>query len=121
MEFSQAGSPYVTQQLKLRMLIERYRSIGHQFAKVDPLNLPNQNLIGAVDPSKISLDAFEFTEAQKKLKYNLKSSRAPDAEIKKYTVQDMENYLREVYCQTVGYEYTHLLAKGERDFLKHQI
>lgn len=76
MEISQAGSPYVTQQLKLRMLIERYRSIGHQFAKVDPLNLPRGNFIGAVDPSKLSLEAFEFTDAEKQLKYQLKSSRA---------------------------------------------
>ena len=31
----------------------------------------------------------------------------------------MEDYLREVYCRNVGYEYTHVLDKGERDFLKH--
>ena len=33
----------------------------------------------------------------------------------------MEKYLKEVYCGTVGYEYTHLLDKNERDFLKREI
>jgi 2-oxoglutarate dehydrogenase complex dehydrogenase (E1) component-like enzyme len=54
-------SPFISQQLKLRMLIERYRSIGHQFAKIDPLNLPEQNFVGSVDQSVLNLSAFEFT------------------------------------------------------------
>lgn len=55
------------------------------------------------------------------LKYDLKSSRAKDAEIKKYNVQDMENYLTKIYCSPVGYEYTYLNDKYERDFLKSLI
>ena len=41
--------------------------------------------------------------------------------MKNYSIQDMEDYLKEVYCNKVGYEYTHLLDKKERDFLKLQI
>lgn len=67
-------------------MIERYRAIGHQFAKVDPLGFERRNFIGAIDPSVLSIDSFDFTPAEKNLKYDLKSSRAPDAEIKKYTV-----------------------------------
>ena len=52
------------------------------------------------------------------LKYKLKSGRAADAEIKEYTVKDMENYLTKTYCSSVGYEYTHLNKKSERDFFK---
>lgn len=33
----------------------------------------------------------------------------------------MEQYLKSVYCGTVGYEYTHLLDKKERDFMKYSI
>lgn len=60
-KFMPNQSPYVSQQLKLRMLIERYRSIGHQFAKVDPLGLPRNNFVGSVDESVLDLSAFEFT------------------------------------------------------------
>lgn len=33
----------------------------------------------------------------------------------------MENFLEGVYCQSVGYEYTHLLDKDERDFITLQL
>lgn len=72
-------SPFVSQQLKLRMMIERYRNISHQFAKIDPLNLPENDFVGSVDSSVLSLDAFEFTHQELSYKYSLKSSRAPDA------------------------------------------
>lgn len=33
----QVGSPEVVKQLGVRMMIDRYRAVGHQFAKTDPL------------------------------------------------------------------------------------
>lgn len=35
-----------------------------------------------------------------------------------YTIQAMEDYLRSVYMDKIGYEYMHLGSKEERDFLK---
>ncbi len=33
------GSPEVMKQLGVRMMIDRYRAVGHQFAKTDPLDI----------------------------------------------------------------------------------
>ncbi len=33
----------------------------------------------------------------------------------------MQNFLQGVYCKNVGYEYTHLLDKDERDFIALQL
>ena len=33
----------------------------------------------------------------------------------------MERYLKGVYCGVAGYEYTHIIDKRERDFLKKSI
>lgn len=57
-KFMSNQSPLISQQLKLRMLIDRYRSIGHQHAKIDPLNLPKNNFVGSVDNSVLDLSAF---------------------------------------------------------------
>lgn len=74
-----AVSPFVSQQLKLRMMIEKYRSIGHQFASIDPLNQPKSHFVGSIDPKEISMESFEFTQSELDLKYDLKSSRKADA------------------------------------------
>lgn len=33
----QVGNPELIKQLGVRMMIDRYRAVGHQFAKTDPL------------------------------------------------------------------------------------
>ena len=38
-----------------------------------------------------------------------------------YTIQAIEDYLRKIYTGKVGYEYTHVHNKEERDFLKASI
>lgn len=88
---------------------------------MDPLNLDRGDFIGKVGRDVVGIKAFDFTPEELAYQYSLKSGRAPDAEIKKYTVQDMENFLEGVYCQSVGYEYTHLLDKDERDFITLQL
>lgn len=38
-----------------------------------------------------------------------------------YTVKEFENFLTSVYCDKVGFEYTHLLNKDERNFIKMEL
>ena len=64
LHISSSDSPYINQQLKVRMMIERYRAVGHQFAKVDPLNIPRNHFVGAVDPKHIEPKAFGFTSSE---------------------------------------------------------
>lgn len=54
-----AATKEIGNQLKMRLMIDTYRSIGHQFAKLDPLELPqNKQLHGRLPDH--SLDATEF-------------------------------------------------------------
>ena len=42
-----AAAKEIGNQLKMRLMIDTYRTIGHQFAKIDPLDLPqNKDLHG---------------------------------------------------------------------------
>ena len=45
------------------MLKERYRSVAHQFADIDPLKLDRAGLVGGVARKVLDLDTFAFTEA----------------------------------------------------------
>jgi 2-oxoglutarate dehydrogenase complex dehydrogenase (E1) component-like enzyme len=43
------------------MMIDRYRAVGHQFAKLDPLDMHNERkLHGRLDPSILNLSEFGF-------------------------------------------------------------
>lgn len=54
----------ITKQLKMRLMIETYRSIGHQFAKIDPLYLPqNKNLYGRLPDDALKASSFGFEES----------------------------------------------------------
>jgi 2-oxoglutarate dehydrogenase complex dehydrogenase (E1) component-like enzyme len=45
----------------MRLMIDGYRSIGHQFAKIDPLDLPqNKNLPGRLPDSYLSATDFGY-------------------------------------------------------------
>ena len=77
--FSNTQSPFVSQQLKIRMMIERYRTIGHQFAKVDPLHMEKKAFVGSIDQEVLGIKAFDFTPEELAYHYSLKSGRAADA------------------------------------------
>ena len=52
----------VANQIKMRMMIDAYRNLGHQFAKVDPLNLPlNSNRVGRLEADTLHISQFGFT------------------------------------------------------------
>ena len=39
----------ISRQIKMRMMIDNFRTVGHHFAKIDPLSLnQNQNIFGRV-------------------------------------------------------------------------
>jgi 2-oxoglutarate dehydrogenase complex dehydrogenase (E1) component-like enzyme len=44
-------------QLGVRMMIDRYRAVGHQFAKTDPLNMSwHDKFPGALDSSSLNIE-----------------------------------------------------------------
>ena len=105
-------------------MIEGYRSFGHQFAKIDPLYLPqNKNLHGKLheDSLKASSFGFESSEMNETLTVQNMRGDGPQKDNGPYTIQQFENYLTSVYCDKVVFEYNHLLSKEERDFIKMEL
>ena len=81
----------ITKQLKMRLMIDSYRSIGHQFAKVDPLYLPqNKNLYGRLPEESIQPEAFGFEKGEMQDSIVVKNlrGRGPESDNGPYTIQE---------------------------------
>ena len=74
------------------MLKERYRAIGHQFANTDPLGLDKTGFVGSVARKVLDLDSFGFNEAEKSLKFPIKTKHSENAKQEMFTVEEYKNY-----------------------------
>lgn len=119
-----AATKEIGNQLKMRLMIDTYRSIGHQFAKLDPLELPQNKQLHGRLPAH-SLEATEFGYKREEMGESIVvrnlREEGPEKDNGPYTIQAFEDYLKNIYCDKIGFEYMHLLNKNERDFLKREL
>lgn len=70
----------ISKQIKMRMMIEGYRSLGHHFAKLDPLYLPqNKDLFGKLDPKCLAASSFGYQEDEMAETITVKNLRGEGA------------------------------------------
>ena len=106
----------------MRLMIDTYRMIGHHFAKIDPLYLPVcKKLPGQISKDSLSPTNFGFPKSEMNDTITVKNLRGSDKDNGPYTIKQFENYLNSVYCDKVGFEYSHLVSKEERDFIKLEL
>lgn len=56
-----AATKEIGNQLKMRLMIDAYRTIGHQFAKIDPLELPQNKLLhGRLPEDSLTAEQFGY-------------------------------------------------------------
>ena len=101
-------------------LIYAYRSLGHQQAKLDPLDMHHR-------PPTISLDLdfhglsdsdleteFNIHDMNKDLNSNLEGGN-------KVKLKKIISDLKSIYCQTIGSEYMHITDHEQREWLKSKL
>ncbi len=88
--------------------INAHRSHGHLQAHLDPLNPPP-----APHP-KLSLDAFEFTEADLDNTYTLTRYKGGG----QMKLRDIVSSINETFSRTIGVEYMHVGEMDARDWLQ---
>jgi 2-oxoglutarate dehydrogenase complex dehydrogenase (E1) component-like enzyme len=58
-----AASKVITNQLKMRLMIDSFRALGHQLAKIDPLELPtHKSMHGSISPYSLKAENFGYTK-----------------------------------------------------------
>lgn len=99
------------QSTKIQQFINIYRRHGHQFAKIDPLNLVKrpEDFVNPLD------FGIQYTENYHKDIDSDSSyiSTLNDAQ----SVGKLEEYLQTVYKDTVGVEFEHVTCSAEKNWL----
>ena len=117
---STASALSVQKSIGVTLLIRAYQTQGHLLAKLDPLDLDVRPMQQDLDPS-----SYGFTEADWDLEMSVDnpefSGLFNTKEKSSYTLREIVNRLREVYCQSIGYEYNYISDKERCDWLRNHI
>jgi 2-oxoglutarate dehydrogenase E1 component len=99
------------QQARVDSLVYAYRTLGHQGAKIDPLNLLKRST------PELELEHSHLSEADLDSEFDFEtaSGRAP------MKLRDIVTLLKETYCGNVGVEYMHIEDFTMRDWLRDRI
>jgi len=87
-------------------MIDSFRALGHQLAKIDPLELPrNKNLHGSLSEDSLVAANFGYKKEEMNDEIIVRNLReeGPDKDNGPYTIQAFENYLRMIYCDKIGF------------------
>lgn len=116
-EISSISAPFAADtrlQDKVYNLVSAYRSNGHLKAKINPLSKGVNPLPQSAD---LGLDYYNFTAADLEKTVSCAGFKN-QSQIK---LKDLIEELKSVYCDSIGFEYTHLLSEEERSWLQSRI
>jgi len=105
------SSPERPHQSRVDALVSAYRRLGHQQAKLDPLNL-----IKRTTP-ELNLDYMQLTETDLDHEFEIYWA----GQRSKMTLRTIIDLLRETYCGHVGIEYMHIENYTIRRWLRDRI
>ena len=98
--------------IKAVAMIRSYRQRGHLIAKLDPLELLKSDYLEELHPESYG---FKKEDYHKKIFL--------DGVINKQhsTIKEILEFLREKYCDTIGYEYMHISNPTERKWFRDRV
>ncbi|MDP1787176.1 2-oxoglutarate dehydrogenase E1 component [Nitrosomonas sp.] len=100
------------QQVAVLQLINMYRYLGLNQAKLDPLGLKQQTDVPELDPVY-----FGFTEADRDKVFNTGSLVGPEHA----TLHEILQILRETYCGSVGAEYMYISSVEQKRWIQARL
>ena len=98
-------------QSRVDALVSAYRRLGHQQAKLDPLNLLKRTT------PELNLEYFKLTEAELDNQFEIYWAGRPSV----MTLRTIIDLLRQTYCGNVGIEYMHIENYEIRRWLRDRI
>lgn len=100
-----------TLQENVRLLIDRYRSIGHLSANLDPLqDAPSLH-------EQLKLSTFDLSESELDREVNASAFHG----LGQCTLGELHNALKQTYCQSIGIEQSHIQSSEIREWIQERI
>lgn len=98
----------VTEQSRVRQMIDAYRALGHLVADIDPLKLREIPEVPELEPDYWGFSEHDLDTAFEDLPEGF--SGRP--------LRDLVAALREIYCGTLASEYVHVAESAEREWIR---
>jgi len=105
------GADVAEIQDRVGRLVGAYRSRGHRYARLDPLDLSNPSEPGPAQ------EQFGLTPADLDLMVGTETLPGPN----QMTLRQAVEMLRETYCRSIGVEYTHIEDPEQRYWLRSRM
>jgi 2-oxoglutarate dehydrogenase E1 component len=105
-------SDEILKEFKVVNLIEAYRSRGHLFTKTNPVRTRRNHF------PTLEIENFGLSNSDLDKKFN---SAVEIGMTGAASLQDIINQLTNIYCDSIGVEYMHILNVEEKEFIKSWI
>ncbi|KAH9272968.1 oxoglutarate dehydrogenase (succinyl-transferring), E1 component [Batrachochytrium salamandrivorans] len=103
----------------LLRLVYAFRSQGHRIANIDPLGLTSLENLNDINPERYGLTNLKESFDLAGIVHIGQASDA-NAPHKEATLEDILSHLKNSYCGRIGFEFSHIPIKSERQwFSKH--
>ena len=115
------STPEILDHLKVQLLVRAYQVRGHNLANLDPLGIMQAEMSAAdKNPPELDYKYYGFTEADLDRTFHLGQGMLPGFyEVNaRMTLRDIIQSLRNVYCSSIGIEYTHVPSREQCDWLR---
>ncbi|PVU84748.1 hypothetical protein BB559_005143 [Furculomyces boomerangus] len=117
------GFGTVIDHLKVQLLVRAYEVRGHHLAKLDPLEITNAE-IKDFSAKELQLEYYGFTESDMSKKFNLGPGILPyfvEAGVTELTLKQIHDNLTNIFCGTLGVEFTHIADREHCDWFRKRI
>ena len=95
-------------------MISAYRGRGHFHADINPLN---KGIVPLPDVEDIDIDFYHFTQDELNTEVNCSGFQGKE----RMLLSELISELNKVYCNSIGFEFTHLVSQEERQWLQENI
>ncbi|MCL4118323.1 UNVERIFIED_CONTAM: hypothetical protein GTU68_008580 [Idotea baltica] len=110
---SVVSSDHEKKQIEILRLIQAYRMRGHKIANLDPLGLWQRQI-----PEDLLIAHYNLTDADLDTVF-----RTGDLKIgkEKATLKEIKQILEQIYCRTMGSEFTHIIDAKQCDWFYQRL
>jgi 2-oxoglutarate dehydrogenase E1 component len=106
------AAPFEEKEMQVQLLIDAYRSFGHQAAKLDPLQLQKHHK----NFPELTLAYHHLSDADLNNVFQTSIVDYPQA-----SLSDIVKKLENIYCGSIGSEYMHVATEEERNWLMQRL
>ncbi|KAI3644982.1 hypothetical protein MP228_011146 [Amoeboaphelidium protococcarum] len=108
--------------MKVQLMVRAYQVRGHHLAKLDPLGILEPDLESS-HPPELEYQYYGFTDQDLDRTFHLGQGVLPHYKhVKdKYTLREIIQILKDIYCGSIGVEYTHIPDRAQCDWIRERL